>query len=294
MNRIRIPSITILLVLALVPYAETAERPLRSQFSVSIEAVLNPVEGSARSLCRAVDETGQHRKLEWWVAFGEAKAPSREHSQETGDHLRSGCGSLEKTQAEFESMSQDAYLVARVSSAIRILYEGPLALEVSLSVRKLSGFGSEGEAIYTESVERREFLLSPDSRDVVIPLLVATDAEQEALGVREVVLMLKVEVVGERASPYGEVWVASATTGAELSLDGGVVGRVPERGHWVLRNVPAGVREVRTRDASGREVRKVVRVVPGRTVVADFALLTCPHTPGFFPSTEEGRPQRRR
>ena len=69
-------------------------------------------------------------------------------------------------------MSQDAYLVARISSAIRILYEGPLALEVSLSVRKLSGFGSEGEAIYTESVERREFLLSPDSRDAVIPLLV--------------------------------------------------------------------------------------------------------------------------
>ncbi len=237
-----------------------------------MEAVVNPVQGAPRSLCRAVEETGPHRRLEWWVAFGEAKAHSREGSQETDDPSRGGCGSLEKAREDFESMSQDAYLLVRVSSAVRILYEGPLALEVSLSLRKLSGFGTEGEPVYRESVERREFLFSPDSREAVIPLLVATAAEQEALGVHEVVLMFKVEVVGERASPYGEVWVTSGTTGAELSLDGGVVGRVPEGGDLVLRNVPVGLREVRTRDTSGREVRKVVRVVPGRTVVADLGL----------------------
>ena len=77
-------------------------------------------------------------------------------------------------------------------------------------------------------------------------------------------------IVGERAPPDGLVRVVSEMAGADLLLDGGVVGKISEGADTLLPHVPVGLREVRASEPSGNEVHRVVRVIPGRTVMVDL------------------------
>ena len=264
MRGIGIRTVAPFVALALAPSLGIGADTLPGRFRVSIKAVVNPVQGSPRPLCQASVETGPHQKSEWWIAFGEAKAP--------GDPSRGGCGLVEKAPSDFQSVSRDAYLLARLSTSARPIREGPLALKISLSLRRLSGFEAAQEPVYQESVETREFFLSPDNPDAFIPLLVASPEEQEALGVREVILMFEADIVGERASPYGLVRVVSEMAGADLLLDGGVVGKIGMGADTLLPHVPVGLREVRARESSGNDVYRIVRVMSGRTVLVDLNL----------------------
>ncbi len=177
-----------------------------------------------------------------------------------------------KAPSDSQNASRDAYLLARLSTSARFIREGPIALRVSLSLRRLSGFDAAQEPVYRETVETREFFLSPDNPDAFVPLFVASPEEQEAFGVREVILMLRVDIVGEHTSPYGLVRVVSEMTGADLLLDGGVVGKISIGADTLLPHVPVGLREVRARESSGNDVYRIVRVMSGRTVLVDLNL----------------------
>jgi formylglycine-generating enzyme required for sulfatase activity len=76
----------------------------------------------------------------------------------------------------------------------------------------------------------------------------------------------------DSAATYGVVSVTSGMKDAEILLDGGVVGKVSAGSETTLRNVPVGWREVRARDSSGHDIRKVVRVEANRTVLVDLSL----------------------
>jgi formylglycine-generating enzyme required for sulfatase activity len=129
----------------------------------------------------------------------------------------------------------------------------------------------EDEPIYQQSQVNREFFFS-ESQDAFVPLLVATDVEREALGLHEVYLRVAVGTVNEESrAAYGVVTVTSGFDEAELLLDGGVAGKISAEEETTLRNVRVGPREVGVRDATGREVRKVVEVNANRTVLVNLS-----------------------
>jgi formylglycine-generating enzyme required for sulfatase activity len=97
---------------------------------------------------------------------------------------------------------------------------------------------------------------------------VASTTARPALGIDEVFLRLAARAVEhEEDAVYGSVVVTAHTPGAEILLDGGVVGEVPASKEITLRNVPVGRREVGMRDTTGHDIRTVVRVVGNRTVL---------------------------
>ena len=173
---------------------------------------------------------------------------------------------------QFES--GNPYLVAEVSTTTRLIRqmedERVLRVDLSLSLQTLSGFETTGKPVYQRSELKRDFLFS-ENGDAFVPLLVANGREREALGIHEVFVRVAARVVEEEsAATYGVVSVTSEMGEAELLMDRGAVGKIRAGSETTLRNVPVGLRDVRVRDSSGREIRKVVRVEANRTSLVDL------------------------
>ena len=238
----------------------------RDPVEVSFELIVNDVVGSPRSGCEASDTLESYSKKEWWVTVAKA-VPRSEGWEAMGKGIR--CGGKDSPQT-----LDTPYLLVGVSTVARLIRqmedERVLEVRVSVSLQKLSGFEQSGEAVYQPSEVQRVLFFS-EPRDAFVPLLVANGAEQEALGIHEVFLRVAAGLSREEsAEAYGVVSVTSWANDTELFLDGGVVGQTSAGGETTLRNVRAGLRELRTRDSSGRETGKLVRVEADRTVLVDL------------------------
>lgn len=197
-----------------------------------------------------------HHKAEWWGELG------------TGGAIRCGAGPAEARRATGGDPPARPYLTAGVTNVARPLQErGDFSLEISLALSKRAGFDAQGAPSYESvTVKRSAFVFGEG--EIVVPLLVAGAKESEELGVREVLLRLQATSAPRReGSAYGAISVSSPLSGAEILLDGGVVGRIEAGGPTVLANVRVGEREIGVRDASGRRVRRWVRVWEGRTAL---------------------------
>jgi formylglycine-generating enzyme required for sulfatase activity len=73
--------------------------------------------------------------------------------------------------------------------------------------------------------------------------------------------------VAPSATDYGAVSIRSEVSGAEILLDGGLVGRTSQDKRAFLRNVPVGDHDLRVRETSGRVARQMVRVRKDLTVL---------------------------
>jgi hypothetical protein len=151
--------------------------------------------------------------------------------------------------------------------------EHSVRIEASLAISTLAGFTETGAPAYEEKVEKRTLWI-PAGRSALIPVLIATQKERDAFGVRELLLRFRAgESSADGRADYGEIAVTADMPRASILLDGGFVGRTSSEGPVVLGAVRTGDREVIVRDPSGREARSVVRVKKDRKVVASFALL---------------------
>jgi formylglycine-generating enzyme required for sulfatase activity len=158
------------------------------------------------------------------------------------------------------------YLLAEVSVRKRQTGSRAGHLEVSISQRKLAGFSEDGRASYERSDESREYPIE-DAVTAAVPLLIADQKEKDAFRAYDVVLRFRASTAGKApATAFGKVSVLSDTPRADILLDGGIVARTSDGAQTLLENVLAGDRELRVRDFSGREARKVVRVPTGGTV----------------------------
>jgi formylglycine-generating enzyme required for sulfatase activity len=147
--------------------------------------------------------------------------------------------------------------------------ERVLALDVSISLerRDVSKEENLGDPRYEV---KRTFFFSEDGL-AYIPVLLATGEELQALGIEDVFINLGATVLKKQQEAiYGTLLVISDTDGAEVLLDGGIAGKIPVHGELEISLVRAGMREVGLRDASGKIVRKAVRVEAGRTVLVQF------------------------
>jgi formylglycine-generating enzyme required for sulfatase activity len=286
-------------LLLLLPGNEAAAFLARDSIEVAFEVLVNRVDSSGRFVCEAAGEIRAYDRKEWWVTVAEARPDPGEGTEAGRSGIRCGSGSIEEATSDSEAAFAPPYLMAGVSTASRLVRQGEdeqvLAVRVSASLRRRSGVAPAYEASRVE----REFFFT-ESQDAFVPLLVASDAEGDTSSIREVFVRVAVKgVEAEPAPVYGSVSVKSGMSGAELLLDRGVVGTVPGGGETVLRNLPVGLRDLRVRDASGREIRKVVRVDANRRVLADLrppdsSESAAPYSLTPLGENEQGYPEYRR
>jgi formylglycine-generating enzyme required for sulfatase activity len=252
------------------------------QLSVSIEAVSNTIDGSAREECQVQDEVEEGRKHEVRVSFGGVKPQGEQGWEAVSSNTRCGSGPFdsslilrtldrpfEKGRALIGRALGIPYIIVTIETIPDVNTKGKVDLQTTLKIRKLSAFDEKGQPVYTSSEQKRRFdLVTGDN--AIIPLLVADPRERDAFNVHELFLRLRARVLGREAAAYGNISVTADVPDADLLLDGGLVGRTLEEDPTVLRNVLAGKHEVRVRDLSGRTAWKQVGVKKGR--MAEVAL----------------------
>ncbi len=249
----------------------------RETIEVSLEIVLNAVDESPRSGCGAAKEITTYWTHDWSVAVAAATTRAKD-ANDTKDgsevsRWRLRCSAAAASQPpDSGDEPASAQLVGSGSLVARVIrqMEDEQILEVALdgSLQKRSGSEAGREAIYERSDLNRRFHFA-EAGQVFVPLLLTNPSDPS--GIHEVFLKIEARVVTpESGAAFGSIWVIDGVGEAALMLDGGAVGQLSEAGEARLRNVRAGFRELRARDVSGQEVRKLVNVVPGRTALTDL------------------------
>jgi formylglycine-generating enzyme required for sulfatase activity len=255
---------------------ETDAVNVRDKIEMSNEVIVNPLDESPRTGCKSSTKVGAQSQ-EWWMTFATAR-PHEEKVWEVSDKkVRCGSGSFDRGALDFKASSGAPYLISRISTNVRLhpstlIPDKVLRLDITLSLQKLSGFGTEDNPVYGESVEKRTFFFF-DRGNAFIPLFIANSYEQEALRVHEVFLRVAMRMErADSATAYGVISITSGKEGGKLLLDGGVVGNISASSEMTIRNVPVGLREVQLQDSSGNDIGKVVRVIANRMVLVDLNL----------------------
>jgi formylglycine-generating enzyme required for sulfatase activity len=167
--------------------------------------------------------------------------------------------------------------------------ERVLVLKVMATLERSTGVTSAGEPTYAPMELRRDFHLL-DGREVVVPLIVASEAEQRLLGVREVLLrIVMAPTTGEGSPQYGAILVRSRHESGTILLDGGAAGALGPGRETLLRHVPPGTHTLSVTHAGGRTPSKPVRAIPRRTVVVDLDQAASDATPPPYRLTGLGR-----
>jgi formylglycine-generating enzyme required for sulfatase activity len=237
---------------------------------VRLELVENTAEGSAFDRCEIEGTLKAREARSWRIFYGETQAGAAAVWEPV--RSQSGCGVVASDRAANPWILRGSpYLLVDVTLEPAAASENEVRLQASMTIRRLTAFGTDGKPAYEQHTESRTLRVPPGS-SAVVPVLVANRQETEAFGVRE--LLLRFRVAGSRPrAEYGEVAVTSDVPRAMIFLDGGLVGRTSSDGPFVLRAVRTGKREITVVDPSGREARTVVRVEKGSRADVSLTLL---------------------
>ena len=264
-------------VLFLLAAASGTKAMAAYKFAISMEALANSADAGRGPRCQASLEAEMGKPGEWWMAMG-AVQPSRQDGWTGVDNkIRCGIGSPKAPNETSGASQGPPYLLATVSTvagvlASRLGADNVLQVGISLSVRKLTDFSATGEPRYQQSELKRMFFFS-EYGIAFLPLMMADDKEKEAFKLHEVLVGIGAKLARKQeGATYGALSVTSDIDGAEILLDGGVVGKVSAGKETILKNVLVGEREVSVRDRTGRMVRRVVRVEGKRTAMVSLAL----------------------
>jgi len=231
-----------------------------SLVALEIEAKQNTLDGCTACGCRTKGELEPGAELDWWVSFGLVEPDAQKGWAAAARSSHCGLGSFEGLAADFGRTLGTPYVILDVATRAAAAPAGGVDLETRLRIRKLSGFDENGQPVYAGSTQKRVLRVESES-EIALPLLLLDPQERESFGVHEAVLLLRAGVLRrEGAASYGTISVSADVPGAEILLDGGFVGRIAEGSPTLVRNVPAGTREIRVRDYSGREDRREVVV----------------------------------
>jgi formylglycine-generating enzyme required for sulfatase activity len=258
---------------------------------VRVESLANREDGSVES-CEVVQvkSASSSLSLASWSTLGETGTDLR------GTVCRCGAGAFPGISPAPSGSTLAPSLIHEVSAVAGwdsgTMDPGPVGavqIVLTLTSRQLTGFTSEGNPLYSAPVtDRRSTRLEP-GEEYLVPVLVDLRG-REALGVHEVLLRICAGWAGlEGAAEYGALAVMEDLPGAEILLDGGVVGRAATDGTLLLANVPVGLREVSIRGVSRSVVSRTVSVVKGRTVLVmpGAAGSGSPPQPSFTPTGKQ-------
>lgn len=221
--------------------------------------------------CVIAEELNPGIKVDKWITVGGARPDPQKGLEITSAEIHCGSGGAPQQPA-----------APPYAQAAMTLYTFPygerlMGVDMLVSGGILSGFGAAGEPRYSDFIVRRQVFIEDGFREggsVIVPPLSLGAADLERLGLSEVLMKISAKPAGEAGAAFGTVSVTSDLIGADLLLDGGSVGKIPSNGEFIIRNVPVGEREVRVRDASGREMRTVLDVPRNRTVPTAFTSIS--------------------
>jgi sulfatase modifying factor 1 len=241
--------------------------------ALDLEIKENTIDGCTACGCRARGEVEPGGEQQWWMTFGLVASDGQGgwEANAASSHCRSG--TFEEAALAFGQSVGAPYVILDLSTTAAALPDGGVELEIRVANQKLSGFDGNGRPVYSSSAQTR--MLSVVSKaDLILPLLIPDEREQESFAVHEVLLRVRAEVLRrEAAVTYGSIAVSADVPGAEILLDGGFVGRVVEGSPTLLSNVRAGTRTIGVRDYSGREARRELAVAEGQTVEVSLEVL---------------------
>ncbi len=266
------PVATALLVgtvlLAAPSRSAASARPGRLVTTLEAEASINLLDGTEDAGCRAPLIAAADGKGRAWISFGTVAANAADvNSNWRAVSPRSDCGGGAWAEAKAPGRP---YLVLDLESKPARVTGEKTGATVTLHMRRFSGFDSSGRASY-QVLGDRTAVISGDT-DALLPLLLPDSSERQAFGIHDAWVRLRARSAKAPAA-YGAISIEGDVPGAEILIDGGPVGRVSERAPVTLSHVPVGEREVRLRDASGREARQGVAVKTGRTIPIRLEIL---------------------
>jgi formylglycine-generating enzyme required for sulfatase activity len=262
----------ILLILATSTGAAASPVELQ-RATIEADVLRNALDGSGHFVCHVTGDAAAGDDHRLWVTFGEV-GPTPEGSWEAvGAAGRCGEGTFAAVAPGFTRVIGTPYLILDLALAPSFRATGEVELRTSVEIQKLSGFDEGGEPVYDRSAHER--LLGYETEgQLILPLLVPDRREREAFGLHEVLVRLRAGTLPQSpTTAYGTIAVTADVPAADILLDGGVVGRTSEGSPTLVGNVPAGKREIRVRDLSGREALKSVVVKKGRTAEVAVDLL---------------------
>ena len=239
-----------------------------------VQLVENTAEGPSYERCRVetlMPGGGETARINLY--YGESRPDST--SRWSAIRPASGCRHPRSRDVAQPWMIRGTpYLLVDVDYRLRRIDGGDLIGDVTLSIRRLSGFNDSGVPEYESKLEKRNVRLSR-SGSAVLPVLIANSREQDEFRVRELLLTFRSNSVNQRpAIEYGTIAVNSDISRAEILLDGSFIGRTSSTVPTILENVRVGQREVLVRDASGRAARSLVQVRRHMQTSAAINLLT--------------------
>jgi formylglycine-generating enzyme required for sulfatase activity len=238
-----------------------------------LEVIENTVDGCEDCGCRIKGLLDAGKQGHWWITFGAVKPHAANGWQARDASSHCGSGSFDTSSGDFRRTVGIPYVVLDLATTTVVAPEQQPRVTAVLTLRTLTGFAAPGRPTYTTSTRTTTLPLASEA-DATLVLFVPDKRERDAFGVDEVLLRLRALPLAGPPAAYGAISVTADEPGAEILLDGGVVGRVAEGGPTVLRNVLVGRREIVVRDFSGREARIHVRVEEGKTVEAALKVLS--------------------
>jgi formylglycine-generating enzyme required for sulfatase activity len=250
------------------------------RLAFSMEVVSNTFDGSVLSECQTQDEITSGKKHEIWISFGRVKPLGERGWEAAASIIRCGGGLFDQWSTLLGRSLGIPYIVINIVTIPSVNPGRKADLQITLQIRKLSAFDERGKPVYMRSEQKRTFYLGPEiENDLVVPILVADQREIDAFNVHELFIRFEARVLGQEVAAYGNISVTADVPGIDILLDGGLVGRIPEKGAIDLRNIRVGKHEVSIRDLSGRMKREQVIVKKNRTVEVDLKLLNLPSSP---------------
>src|SRR5262245_31852681 len=254
---------------------------LRADRPAAVVAFLGPAEVSLRILTSAPGGFSEPKcsksvaialadRFEWRIAIDEATpAGNREKtvlSVRCGTEPGSSNGSP-SDRASIPTLSASISTLALLENQAED--EKVLRVEVKINSQELTGFEDGGKPSH-HSVNSRRELFFAGSGVAYLPLWLPDERIREPLGLNEVLLEISAKMPAQAAPPgYGTLRLLSVPGSSAVLLDGGAVKLLPGK-EPKIENVRPGLRLVSVRDASGRDVRRIVRVEADRTSLVDF------------------------
>jgi formylglycine-generating enzyme required for sulfatase activity len=271
----------------------------RDDIQLSSVIVVNRAGQSPRAGCEMNDRLETHLQIEGRFAVS-VKSPDAVEGA-AGEPTGLSCAwkpmALERTPGTPGGAAVSVVPAGSLAGSVKIVArshrqmedERVIEVEVTVTLHRGPGSRHEEETPREESLIERDLFFA-DPSTVLIPLFVSDGGAAADPGISEMFLRVEVGVPSPAlAASYGAITVTTDLAEAELLLDGGVVGSMPAGGETTLHNVRSGLREVGLHAASGEAVTKMVRVVSGRTVLADLRQGASRAAPPTYRLTPLGR-----
>lgn len=261
--------LVIAVILASVP------GPLHAQ-EAAVEIALHEAlqDGCTSCGCRVVGTLQPGESRQWWVAFGLVESSEPGGWRRRGPQAVSYCGvgrfkSVKKSFHEFRGIP---YAFADVSVVLGPEPAKSRDLAFQWQISSLDRFTQAGKPRYSRRSLEAES--RPPGPWVSIASVAPADLRlEQQFNVIEVLASATIEWTTAGDSTFGSLSVFADMPGAEIYLDGGLLGRVSEGKDVKFAAIPAGQRTVEIRDFSGRTARQAINVTPGQESRVEFDLV---------------------